>query len=59
MKYDPTNIEAMGPQITARPGSKRRIQQDQARATFFAIRAANAEAALQRLLDTSATKRKP
>lgn len=52
--YDPTDYAAMGPQVTARPGSARAIKQAQARAAFFAVMAANAEAKLQRLLDTSA-----
>lgn len=37
MMYDPTNTEAMGPQITARPGTKRHSRQCAARRAFFNI----------------------
>lgn len=40
--YDPNNPAHVGPQVTARPGTKRHLRQVQARATFFAIQAAGA-----------------
>jgi hypothetical protein len=57
--YDPKDYAAMGPQITARPGTKRHSAQCRARAAFFAVMAGNADAKLQRLLDTSACYRAP
>lgn len=35
--YDPNDYAARGPQITARPGTKRHLKQTIARATFFAV----------------------
>ena len=59
--YDPNDYAAMGPQITARPGTKRHLAQCRARAAFFAIlegnaraKAARIEAQISNLLDTSA-----
>ncbi len=37
MFYDPQNVAQHGPQITARPGTKRHAAQCAARARFFAI----------------------
>ncbi len=63
--YDPKDYAAMGPQITARPGTKRHAAQCLARKGFFNVMAANAaakaarsDAALQHLLDTSARFRR-
>jgi hypothetical protein len=40
--WNPNNPAHVGPQITARPGTKRHLKQVQARATFFAVQAASA-----------------
>lgn len=59
--YDPNNFAAMGPQVTARPGTKRYAAQSAARIRFFNIMAAGLEAKAHRIeadifyiLDTSA-----
>jgi hypothetical protein len=46
--YDPTNPGHVGPQITARPGTKRHLAQTIARAKFFAILHSSARADLRR-----------
>jgi len=40
--YDPNNPAHVGPQVTARPGTKRHLRQVRARAVFFAIHAVTA-----------------
>ena len=42
--YDPTNPAHVGPQVTARPGTKRHLAQTSARAVFFAILHSSAKA---------------
>jgi hypothetical protein len=46
--YDPSNPAHIGPQITARPGTKRHLAQTIARAKFFAINHSSAKANLRR-----------
>lgn len=46
--YDPNNPAHVGPQVTARPGTKRHLAQTIARAKFFAIYHSNAKAAVRR-----------
>jgi len=46
--YDPSNPAHVGPQVTARPGTKRHLNQVRARQVFFAIRASDAAAKADR-----------
>ena len=46
--YDPTNPAHVGPQVTARPGTKRHLAQTRARAVFFAILHSTAKADTRR-----------
>ena len=46
--YDPSNPAHVGPQVTARPGTKRHLAQTRARAVFFAILHSSAKADTRR-----------
>lgn len=46
--FDPTNPRHVGPQVTARPGTKRHLKQVRARCVFTAIHTSSAAAAAKR-----------